>query len=131
MSKGIWKVAIVFVAIALVVSAGWAARPNSGPVTEEEAKQIAANAELVKQCKATCSYSFVSGADFHNASWVAAMKTGHKSHHFKDVPDGHSIFQVFWVFTEPEVSGGGRTVIIIVDADTGAIVGERYGLEFG
>jgi len=129
--QGIWKVVIVFVAIALAVSVGWAVRPNSGPVTEEEAKQIAANAELVKQCKATCSYSFVGGADFHNASWVAAMKTGNKSQYFEGVPEGHSIFEVSWVFTEPEVSGGGRTVIIMVDANTGAIVGERFGAGLG
>lgn len=139
MRQGIWKVVIVFVAIALVVSVGWAvglngrsavedARSHGGPVTEEQAKEISAFAELVKKCRGFFNYFSEDGAEFHDASWVALVKTGHAGDHYKDVPDGHSIYLVFWSFADSASSADTCVVIVTVDADTGAIVHERYGL---
>jgi len=139
LSKAIWKAAIVFMAIGLVVSVSWGvglnggsavedARSHGGPVTEEQAKEISTFAELVERCKEAFNFFSEDCAEFHDASWVTLMKTSHAGNHYKDVPDGHSIYLVFWSFADSASSADTCVVIVTVDADTGAIVHERYGL---
>ena len=96
-------------------------------LSKEEAIEITKRSNLVKEGIATYGFGSIGEVDYHNASWVEQMKTGHASEMYEKVPQGHGIWKVIWVFTRANVWMG-YTVIVIVDAETGTLIHEEKGL---
>jgi len=99
------------------------------PVTREEAIEISKKSELVKEGMATHGYFGIGEVGYYNSSWVEQMKKGHARETYEKVPEGHGIWQVIWTFGNGIMRG--YTVIVIVDAETGAIIHETKGVGFG
>jgi hypothetical protein len=100
------------------------------PVTGEEAIEISRNSGLVQEGMATYEGSHV-GVTHYNSSWVEQMKQGHDREMYEQVPEGHAIWEVTWTFSPKGGLMIGYTVIVVVDAETGAMAFDTKGLAFG
>lgn len=125
------KVMILTVIGVLILSSVNSLSRLSNPITREEAIEISKKSELVKEGMATHGYFGIGDIGYYNSSWVEQMKKGHAREIYEKVPDGHGIWKVTWTFTLGEGLMVGYTVIVIVDAETGAIIHETKGVGFG
>ena len=128
-SKRTWFVLWVFFValIAVIATYAYMQRPSitREPITREEAIEISANSELVKEGLAI-SRSFTIETNYCNSSTVEQLKLGH-SELYDKVPEGHSVWEVIWWLRYQAVPGG-YNVIVIVDANTATIIHEEKGI---
>jgi hypothetical protein len=99
-----------------------------GPVTGEEAREISKSASLVIDGLANSSASGLDEVNYYNFSMVENLKESHESGMYDEVPQGHAIWEVIWHFQKG--AQGTYLVIVIIDAETGAIVHEETGALF-
>lgn len=97
------------------------------PIIREEAVEISKNSELVKKGLAE-AHSFSVDAVYYNSSMVERMKIGHNREIYEHVPEGHGVWDVIWDINKDV---GGYFIIVIIDAETGTIIHETKGIEFG
>lgn len=97
------------------------------PITREEAIEISRNSELVKEGLAIARGVSIS-ATYDNSSMIEQLKLGHNRKAYEKVPEGHGAWTVVWTIYKDV---GGYLIIVIVDAETGIIIHETKGVEFG
>lgn len=98
------------------------------PVTREEAIEISKNAELVREGMATFDYFGIGEINFCNSSLVKQLREGHNREIYENVPEGHDVWQVIWVFQASKTISVGYLIVVTVDAETGTILDERKGI---
>lgn len=130
MNASVERVIILLVVAVFVLTSVYSLNGlHFGPITREEAIEISKNSELIKECFAVRAEGHVGEVNYYNSSMVEQLRKWHKERH-RNVPIGHSIWQVVWSFTYKETIGG-HLVIIIVDAEFGTIADEAMGVAYG
>ena len=99
------------------------------PMTKEEAIEISRNSVNVKEGLAMY-YSFGIQANYYNSSWVARMKKGYWSDILAEVPEGHSVLEIVWWFKRRGMLET-HPAIVLIDAETGIIVYDKWGVVGG
>lgn len=136
MSISIDKAIMLLVIGAFIVTSINSLNALGDAITREKAMEISRNSELVKEGLAI-AYSFTIETNYYNSSRLEQLRKWHSDEMFENVPrdafweenvpEGHSVWEVIWRFRY-QTKPGGYNVIIIVDAETGAILYETTGI---
>lgn len=97
------------------------------PLTREEAIEISKGSSLVKEGLAKSRYTTIE-THHYNSQRIEELKEWHSDIFWgQKVPEGRSVWEIIWYFSR---GIGGYNVIVIVDAEIGAILSEEEGIEF-
>jgi len=114
---------ILFVVVAFIVASAYSLSMPACPISREEAIEISKQSELVRKGLAD-AHNFEVEATYYNSSMVEKLKAGHLREIFQKVPEGHSVWNVGWTAHKTLYSS---TILVLVDAETAAIIDERGG----
>jgi len=120
------KVLIVFVIGAFIVASLNSLNAVGHPITGEEAIEISEKSRLVKEGMCEHDDFKIGCVRYYNSSSVEQMRKAHAGGIYEKVPEGHGMWEVGWDFRYRTMFATG-TIIITVDAETGAIIDEAYG----
>jgi hypothetical protein len=117
---------IILLILGVLIVASGSSLMVSGPITEEEAIQIAKRSDAVREALAGEYLFFDVGAEYYNSSLIEKLRESHNGDDWVfRVPDGHAVWSVGWFIV---VAGGGPGPYIgvgaRVDAETGLVIAE-------
>lgn len=123
------KMTMLLIAVIFIGTSLNLLKVSGGPITREEAITISQETELFKET-AKSADSFSALANFYNSSMVDKFREeGPNAFLFQEMPTGHGAWTVDWGFSYNDTPGQ-DTIVVIIDAETGAITHSERGLEF-
>lgn len=98
---------------------------NQRKLTREEAIERSKGSSLV-QDGLEIAHSYSIEVNYLDLEAIEQRKEGHLHEIFIKVPENHTAWEIIWYISK---GVGGYNIIVIVDADTGAIIHEEKGVE--
>jgi hypothetical protein len=128
------KILILFVIGVFIVTSASVLSEAFVPITREQAIGISRKSELVREGLAIAK-SHTIESNYYNSSRLKQLAELHTTPIFMDVPrdsfwerripEGHTAWEIIWLFDE---GIGGHSVIVVIDAERAITVIESMGI---
>lgn len=118
---------LVLLVICVFLAACAYSLPSIGsPITRDEAIETSKTSPLVKWSFGNAIGPQVE-ANYCNSSRVEWQKQWVNKDFYEGIPEGHGAWEIIWWFDYKEKPGG-FDVIVVIDAETGVIAHEDFGV---